>query len=138
VISEKFRILKTVEFPTAHIEFWDNGIVYYKLADEVEIELQDSINHSEAILNNPPDGYKKYLILVVSGTKTTITKEAREYGENSPAHAITQAMAVVTDSLSQRIIINFIFLFFKRKNVSVKLFENKEKAIEWLLSFERE
>ena len=136
--TEKTRILKRVEFPSAVIEFWENGIVFFQLTNDYEIDVQDSKNHANAMLENPPEGFKKYLVLVDSGNKSTITKEAREESEKSEAHVLTQAMAVVSISLPQRIIVNFIFRFFRKRGMPVKLFTTKEKAIEWLLSFERE
>ncbi|MFZ5552827.1 MAG: hypothetical protein ACOZCO_06910 [Bacteroidota bacterium] len=135
--AEKITIIKTVEYPSAIIEFWDNGIVYFRLTDDYEIDVKDSINNSEAMLQNPPVGFKKYLVLVEPGKKTTITKEAREESERSKAHALTQAMAVVSGNLPQRIIVNFIFRFFRKKGMSVKLFSDRDKAIEWLLGFKR-
>lgn len=136
--TENIRVTKRVEFPSAVIEFWENGIVFIQITDEYEIDVDDSINHSNVMLQNPPVGFKKYLVLVDSGNKSTITKEAREESERSKAHELTQAMAVVSTSLSQRIIVNFIFRFFRKKGMPVKLFTTKEKAIEWLLGFERE
>lgn len=136
--TDKIRVVKRVEFPSAVIEFWENGIVYFQLTEDYEIDVEDSRNHANTMLENRPVGFKKYLVLVDSGDKTSITKEAREESEKSEAHALTQAMAVVSHNLPQRIIVNFIFRFFKKKGMPVKLFTTKEKAIEWLLSFERE
>ena len=75
----------------------------------------------------------KFLILVESGETTSISKEAREFKSRPENNELAIASAVVVKSLAQRLLINFIIRL--QKNKKTKMFDNKHKAIEWLLSF---
>jgi len=68
------------------------------------------------------------------GKFTTITKEAREYSQRPESNSTTLANAVVVKSLAQRILINFMIAVIHQQTMKMKIFDSKEKAIEWLLS----
>ncbi len=44
---EPFTVLQSVRLRESTLEFWSNGIVYFKLDDNVEIQLSDSKTHYE-------------------------------------------------------------------------------------------
>ena len=48
---------------------------------------------------------------------------------------MTKAMAVIVKSLAHRIIINFIIKFTNHQPMKMKMFDDKQKAINWLLTF---
>lgn len=83
------------------------------------------------------DGINKMRVLVESGTYTDITKEAREFSAKPENNVFTLATAVVVKSLAHRIIINFLINFTKKQAMKMKMFDNKEKAIEWLLNIKQ-
>ncbi len=119
---------------TSMIEFWDNEIVYIKLKDHIHIELEDSMKQHD-FLKSKYDGINKHIILVEPGRDTSISKEAREFATKPEANDMTMAMAVMVKSLAQRILINFIVNFTHKQSMKMKMFDNKQKAIQWLLSF---
>ncbi|MCE3226224.1 MAG: hypothetical protein K0S32_775 [Bacteroidetes bacterium] len=114
------------------IEVWDNGIVFFNLDDHAMVELADSKQNFEA-LKSLYDGTNKFKVLVETGRYTDISKEAREYSSKPEVNYMTRASAVIVKSLAHRIIINFMINFTNQQNMKMRMFDNKEKAIQWLL-----
>lgn len=127
-----FKITETIRLRVATIEFWDNGITNIRLDDNVEIALADSKEQYET-LKARYDGKTKYKILVEPGRYTSISKEAREFSTIPERNNMTAASAVVVHSLAHRILINFIINLTQKQNMRMRMFDSKEKAIEWLL-----
>lgn len=119
------------------LEMWDNGILYIKLEDNVTIELQDSMRQFE-FLKSKYDGSNKMRVLVESGRYTDISKEAREFSSQPGINSETLATAVIVQSLAHRIIINFMINFTRQQAMKMRMFDNKEKAIDWLLKLKQE
>lgn len=81
-------------------------------------------------------GGKKLKRLVISGKKTDITKEARQYGlkENERLKDLVIAEALVVHSFTQKMITN-IYLKYIQKSYPAKSFTDIDKAKEWLNTF---
>lgn len=133
----KTAITGSVRQRIATIDFWNNGITNIRIDDGVEVTLQDSEEQYE-ILRSRYDGKTKYRILVEPGRYTTITKEAREFSTIPERNAMTLANAVIVRSLAHRIIINFLINFMQKQNMRMRMFDSKDKAIEWLLALNEE
>ncbi|MGZ3901511.1 MAG: DUF7793 family protein, partial [Bacteroidia bacterium] len=118
------------------IEIWDNGIFYIKLEDHIVVEVEDSKRQLE-YLRAHFDGVNKMRVLVETGQYTDITKEAREFSARPESNAMTMASAVIVKSLAHRLIINFIINFTRQQAMKMRMFDDKEKAIEWLLNLKR-
>ena len=58
--------------------------------------------------------------------------EAREYGAASEVPAIAEAMVIQT--LAHRILARF-YTSFNKKSHPLKVFMNRDKAVEWLAGF---
>ncbi|MES2514430.1 MAG: hypothetical protein V4580_09805 [Bacteroidota bacterium] len=130
------KTYSVIEFHRDNIsatEVWDNGIIYFKLEDNIHIEYEDSKNQFE-FLKSKYDGINKRLVLVETGSYTSISSEAREFSTRPEVHIYTKASAVIVKSLAHRIIMNFIINFTKQQPVKMRMFDNKQKAINWLLS----
>lgn len=130
----KYSVIESYEQRASAIEFWDNSIVYIKLKDNTHVELEDSIKQFQ-LIHSKYDRINKNLILVEIGNDCSISKEAREFGERPESNEMTKAMAVVVKSLAHRIIINFIIKFTRQQSMKMKMFDDKQKAIEWLLTY---
>ena len=104
-----------------------------RIDDNVEITLSDSTEQYES-LRARYDGKKKYKILVEPGRYTSISKEAREFSTVPERNAMTAASAVLVRSLAHRIVINFLINFIQKQNMKMRMFDSREKAIEWLHS----
>ncbi len=130
---ENYSILETHQQTVFAIEIWDNGITHVDVAGNTVVELK----HLKAQYNffkERYDNINKFLILVESGHDSTLTKEAREFSALPETNAMTEATAVVVKSLAERLIINFIINITNRQAMKIRLFDDKEKAVKWLLS----
>lgn len=76
---------------------------------------------------------KRVKRLVISGKRTQINKEARDYGksENARLSENVIAEALVVHNFTQKIITN-LYLKYIQKSYPAKSFTNIEKAREWL------
>ncbi len=128
-----YKVLQAVQMRVARIEVWENNIIYFDLKDNDEVELADAKEHT-ALLKGIYDGKNKFLVLVNPGQYTSITKEAREFSATPEANEMTIAVAVIIKSLAQRMIMNFISVFTKTQAIEFKSFEDRETALEWLIS----
>lgn len=136
VLEKKYSILESHRGRSSTTEFWDNGIIFIKLDDNSEVTLDDAKEHF-AFLKSKFDGKNKMRVLTEPGRYTSITKEAREFSTLPETNKMTLASAVIIKSLAHRIVINFIISFERQQNMHMRMFENKEKAIEWLLSLKQ-
>ena len=131
--SQQHTILDRHRDRVSTVEFWSNGIIYIQIDDKAEIELEDAKRQYEFLLSKF-NGKNKHRVLVEPGKFTTLTKEAREFSQRPESNAMTLATAIITHSLAQRIIINFMISIIHQQTMKMRMFESKKKAIEWLLS----
>jgi len=134
-LTEKYLVLETHRGRASVTEYWDNGIIFIKLDDNSEVTLADAKYHHE-FLKSKFDGKNKMRVLTESGRYTTVTKEAREFATLPETNKMTLGSAVIIKSLAHRILINFIISFARQQNMHMRMFENKDKAVEWLLALE--
>ena len=132
----KYSVIESIDDRASKIEFWDNDIICIKLRDNIQIELEDS-KKQFYFLKSKYDGINKHLVLVEPGLDTSISKEAREFSSKPESNEMTAATAVIVRSLAHRIIINFIINFTHQQTMKMKMFDDKQKAINWLLSFKK-
>ena len=131
---ETYTVLETVHQRISTIEFWSNGITYIKMDDNAEMMLEDSLAQYHE-LKARFDGKNKFKLLVEPGRYTGISAEAREFSSQKENNAMTTASAVIIKSLAHRLVINFVINFTQKQTMKMQMFDSKEKAIEWLLSF---
>lgn len=135
-LLKSYKVLESHRERISTIEFWDNGIIYIKLDDNEEVRLEDSKAQYE-FLKSKFDGNNKLKVLVEPGRYTEISKEAREFSTQPESNIMTLGSAVIVKSLAHRIMINFIINFTKQGAMKMKMFDTKEKAIEWLLTLKQ-
>lgn len=133
ILEKTYSILESHHDNISLIEFWDNGITYIKIEDNSQVELKDSQNQFN-YLNSKYDGKNKFRILVETGRYTSISKESREFATVPERNEMTMATAVIVKSLAHRLVINFIINFTNQQTMKMRMFDNKQKAINWLLS----
>lgn len=129
----KYSVIESITDRASTIEFWDNDIIFIKLKDDIQIEVEDS-KKQYLFLKSKFDGVHKHLILVESGVDTSISKEAREFSSKPESNEMTKATAVIVKSLAHRIIINFLIKLTHQQTMKMKMFDDKQSAINWLLS----
>lgn len=130
---ENYTVLETHTVEMFTIHFLDNGIVHVQVAGDTVVDVKH-IKAQFDFLKSRYDQKNKFSILVESGYDSTLTKEAREYSSLPETNVMTLATAVVVKSLAERLIINFIINITSRQAMKIRLFDNRDKAMKWLLS----
>lgn len=131
--SHQASVLESFRQGISVVEFWSNGIVYIGIKDDAELGIEDSRWQFD-LLSSRFDGTNGLRVLVEPGPNTSITKEAREFASMPEKGKISVGTAVIVKSLAHRLVINFIIKLAYRKNMKMRMFDNKDKAIEWLLN----
>lgn len=126
------EVVQKFDTDVSHIELRSDGIVKITMKDNVEVDITQSRKIFDIVCSFATK--KELLVLVIGGKGASITKEAREFAGSDEASSITIAEAVVTDSLSQKLIVNFLLHFYKPKR-ELKLFTNEHDALVWLNGF---
>jgi len=137
ILEKTYSVLESHRDNMATTEVWDNGIIFIKLEDNAQVEYEDAVKRLEFLKTQCKTKYSA-LILVESGRYTNISKEAREFATLPETNEYTKATAVIVKSLAHRILINFIINFTKQQTMKMRMFDDKEKAIDWLLSFKHQ
>jgi hypothetical protein len=127
--------MKKITTRTAEIVLGDDGIVRKKMFDDLEIDIDDSIENCKAMLaltQNSPS-------LVLTDWRDIalrITREAREYyaGPEISQHRVAEALLI--NSMAARLTANF-YLKVNKPVTPTRLFTDEQKAIEWLRTFPR-
>jgi hypothetical protein len=123
-------IIESISDRVSTVEFLENGIVVFKLEDHVTINIEDAVLHTEYLRERFTG--EKFKVLVEPGKYTDISKEAREFSARPENNIYTHASAVVIKSIAQRLIMNFIVSFTRSQSVKIRMFDSREKALEWL------
>lgn len=133
VKTNQYTVIRSHRARVSTVEFWSNGIIYIRIDDNAEIQLEDSQAQYKFLLERY-NGVDKHRVLVEPGRYTSISKEAREFSQKPEVNAMTLATAVIVRSLAQRIVINFMISVIHQQTMKMRMFESKEKAIDWLLN----
>jgi hypothetical protein len=113
---------------TARMDYDGKGILVVTINDDVELTLQDIIEHREIAVRLTKS--EPHCVLAIAGERTQATSEARQYAaENIPKGRIAEA--VVLKSLTVRILGNF-YLQFHKPGVPTKMFDDRYEAMTWL------
>lgn len=126
--------MKTIQTKVAIISYNSiERIVYMKILDGAEIELENAIQNQEAVkllTNNE----KHLLVVDARGIDVYVSKEARAFSADRIPSAPCIAKAFIVNSTANRLIGNF-YINFNKPKVPTKIFSTIEKATEWLNSF---
>ena len=109
----------------------DDGIVNLRFPiSGGEVKLSDSINiyHQRLTLET---AFKKQLLLVDIRNSPKPNRDAKEYAKSKELTDITQAMAMLVDSRTSRVIGN-MFIGLNRPPYPTRLFTDETVAVEWL------
>ncbi|HEU4717377.1 MAG TPA: STAS/SEC14 domain-containing protein [Bacteroidia bacterium] len=122
---------KTVQHRTGEITL--EGTYYiYRISEGAEIVLEDA---EELIrIGTEMVGNRQVVSIVDGRNNFSITGEAREYFARQTDKNRFLAVAIITNSTAQRLIINF-FIRVNKPGVPTKLFANETEAKKWLQNF---
>lgn len=124
--------IKEIDLEKAAITLYDNRIVKIRFKDGVDFQLNDAIIANQTMFNIAEG--KPFLSLVDTlDVRGQMSNEAMKHFAKDPlTKGVRIAEAIVVDSLHNRILANFYLKFVKSHN-PVKVFNNMDKAIAWLL-----
>lgn len=114
---------------TAEYTELDENLFLCRLFDGVEIDAKDSQENYEAIVELSEG--KPYAVLVDARVTVTITREALAHSTRREHSEKLIANAIVINSLANRLICNFK-IRMQKNNGATKLFNEYDKALEWL------
>lgn len=115
----------------AEIIHLQHNLYLLKFDDDYEVELEDAIEIDQAfinITNNQP-----FCVVVDARNRySSASNDARNFFANDPEILpIRKKIAIVVNNMPTRIIANF-FVKFNRPQTPTKVFNDYNKAIEWL------
>jgi len=133
--SENFYTLLKVarEYQTRCSKAWLVGesIIFVECKEGAEIELEDAKEDMELSEELMKDANDFGTIIEMANIKN-VSKEARDwYSQVQNDNPRNISVALVVESFYTRIIANF-FLGFKNSRTIMKIFNEKDTAIEWL------
>mgnify|MGYP006106308497 CR=1 FL=1 len=109
----------------------EDGIMNTVFDDNILIRIGDvveALNWVESL------GGKKYLNLFEGGYNTDFDMMVREYASSADENNYTIADAIITSTLSLNMVAKF-YIQFNKPHMPTKVFDNRDEAIQWLLSF---
>ena len=122
-------------YRTKYTEIWldEEEILWLKPDPETELDQEEVAacfdTYREMGIN--PD--HKVLQIIDARVNVSMNKEGRDYAALH-GHDCFIASAVISSSLSVRLIVNF-FNFFYKASVPLKMFDTEESAKKWLARF---
>lgn len=107
----------------------EKDIYRFDVAEGAEITLEDA----EELIRIGTEITKGLRVgaLVDASANFTDTNESRKYFAEQTAARQFAAVAIVTKSLAQRLIVNF-YINVNRPNVPTRMFGDKDEAMKWL------
>lgn len=123
---------KKIETVLGPITFINESVIFLLLNKEMNIDKEDGVNFRNMILSLFQD--QKFSIIVDARSYTgNASMDMIQYFTNDEkfnSHCKNQA--IIQNSLSIKLIANF-YIKFVSKPVVVKLFNNYDSALEWML-----
>lgn len=132
--EQKINIIDIVEFSKTTYYFREDGIIIIRIKDEVHLELEDSKKEQQMLYENKAN-YIPMKVMIVPGKNASVSKEVRDYS-NAPENAkMIKAEAIVVETLAHKIMANFVKNFYKTP-MPIKIFNDEESALKWLISYQ--
>ncbi|MGQ0828934.1 MAG: DUF7793 family protein [Bacteroidota bacterium] len=110
----------------------EDDILRIKILKGVHVTLEKSKEYYQA--SNQLTKNNKVLVMVDASQDYTITDEAKEYGASEEVSKNRIAVAIVTNSIANRLTVNLYIKFYK-PIVPTKMFSEEQAALKWLKTF---
>ena len=130
-MSSETQYKEVIETRSATIALDEDSIVHvtYRHVTVTVEDAKDQVAIYRELGNGQP------VLRLVDMTQLISTDgEVRQYGVSPETIAMTRAMAVISNSFVSKMLANF-FLKFNKPPFPVRLFTDKEEAIDWLKQF---
>jgi hypothetical protein len=123
--------MEIIDGKTATFSMLDKNILLVTMKENAEVELADAKENYEIAMRLAKGN--RYVSFVDARNYATITDEARNFSTQPFVYASVIAQAIVVSSLASRLIANFLITFHKKnKDVEMQLFNDYNKALNWL------
>lgn len=129
-----FEICKVVN-KTTELYLDEEGILRTTFLEGAEIDLEEAKENLRSV--RKLSGGNKILNLVDGRAYFTMTKRARDFAAGKESNEFNIACAIVSNSLTNRLLINF-FITFHKPPAPVKMFSSEEEALKWLRKFKHQ
>jgi hypothetical protein len=131
-LKNQLRILSEKKFGTISVAIRIDGLVQVKINGDEEIEVQ----HVKLIVDTLEElgSGKKFPLLITVDEYVLPTPEARAYIATPGSNPFAMAEAYVIRSFPQKLVGN-VYLSFNKPARPTRLFNDEEKAVEWLKTF---
>ncbi len=127
-------IIKEITIPRCvTISKHDNGIIELNWHPVLQEITKSNLIKVKSCIGELGNG-NKVPVLVATCDFLSITGEARAYSASDEGQEYTLANAVLIDNMAKSMAFN-IYLKLNRPQTPTRAFSEREKAIEWLLSF---
>ena len=130
-MAEPIKILNERKFTALSMSLREDGIMNTVFEDNILITIADV---TEALLWVESLGVQKYLNLFEGGYNTDFDVVVREYASSAEENKYTIADAIVATTSSLNMVANF-YVQFNKPQMPTKVFDDRDDAIKWLLSF---
>ena len=134
MVQNFYELLKvSTEHQTRCSKAWliENNIIFVECKANAEIQLEDAKEDME--LSEKLVAEVNYFATIIDTANIkSISKQARDwYSQSQNDNPRNVSVALIVNSFYTRIIANF-FLGFKNSRTEMKIFNEKDDAIEWL------
>ena len=125
---------KSVKIETATALFFFEGeILNIVFKQDADVKLED-VKENIEIRKQMQEGSKVLVLGDIRGI-LQISSEARAFVSSKQVANLNIAMAIITDSLTTKLLANF-FIKFNKPQSPTKLFNDKQSALVWLSSID--
>jgi len=121
--------MTVISTQTATFSYIRPDIILVKIKEDAEIDLLQSQHNFTAILQLA-QGHK-YATLVDARVHASDTPESRAFSSHPDRQKPLIAMAIIVDSLPNKLIANFLIKFNKPSSPT-RLFSDPDAALNWL------
>lgn len=110
----------------------EEGILHVIVREGVDIDIEEAIENFETAKKLA--GGVRRLKLVDARAYFSMTSSARDFAASKETSEYNIARAVITNSLANRLLINF-FIHFHKPQSPLKMFVSEAEALSWLREF---
>lgn len=112
-----------------------HGIFHKTVIENCHVDLE-ALKESNKVTEELTGG-KRVLMLYDARPHFTLTEDAMEYAQKDIFNKKRIATAIVSDKTGIKIMIDYMTRVMK-PSIPIKIFNNKEDALAWLLAFKNE
>jgi hypothetical protein len=133
-MSAPIEIKKSRDIGSSVLSLRSDDIMLISMKPNVTLNLKDAEDMVRAF-GEMGDG-KKFLLLFIAGSDTSVNTEARYYASSPEANRFTIASAFVVKSIAQKLLGN-AYVTFNKPITPTRIFTHEEEAVDWLYTFKK-